>query len=134
MLLKCTKVVYMVILSYFGHSDSLKSSINYESSTFRGSYSPKSLHKIVLPENVFKAIFCEVEMLLKCPKVVYMVNLSYFGHSDSLKSPTYYESSTFRGSYSPKSLHKFVLPENVFKNIFCEVECSCAQKSHIWAF
>ena len=103
---------------YFGHSDSLKRPIYYESSTFRGSYSPKSLQKIVLPENVFKVIFYEVELLLKCPKIVCIVILSYFGHSDSLKSPTYYESSTLRGSYSPKSLHKFVLPENVFKNIF----------------
>ena len=61
-------------------------------------------------------------MLLKCPKVVHMVILSCFGHSDSLKSPIYYERSTCRGSYSPKSLHKFVLPENVFKTKFFEVE------------
>ena len=36
---------------------------------FKGSYSPKSLHKLVLPENGFISIFFEVKMLLRSPKV-----------------------------------------------------------------
>ena len=85
---------------------------------------PKVSIKIVLPENVVKAIFCEVEMLLKCTKVVYMVILSCFGHSDSLKSPIYYERSTCRGSYSPKSLHKLYYQKMYSKLSFFKYKCA----------
>ena len=35
----------------------------------KGSYFPKSLHKFLLPENVFIFYFCDVEMPLRCLKV-----------------------------------------------------------------
>ena len=39
---------------------------------------PKSLHKNLLPENEFQSNFFVVEILLKCPKVIYLVILSIF--------------------------------------------------------
>ena len=90
--MKCRIYGYFVQFALRG-AESLKSPVNYQRSIFRDSYFPKSLHKILLPENVLKAIICEVEMLLKCTKVVYMVILSCFGHADSLKSPIYYQRS-----------------------------------------
>ena len=41
---------------------------------------------------------------------------------DPLKSPLHYQKSTLQGSYSPKSLHKFILSENGFTFIFYEVK------------
>ena len=118
----CPKAVYLVILSNFEPSDPLKSPIYQQRSTPKCPYSPKSLHKFVLPENVFKTKFFEVKVHWKCPKPVYLVILSNFEPSDPLKSPIYQQKSTPKGPYSPKSLHKFVLPENVFKTIFFNVE------------
>ena len=92
-LLRAMKCRIYGYFEQFGPSEPLKSPVYYQRSIFRDSYFPKSLHKILLPENVLKAIFCEVEMLLKCTKVVYMVILSCFGHADSLKSPIYYQRS-----------------------------------------
>ena len=46
----------------------LKSPLHYQQSTLQGSYSPKILHKIVLPENGFISIFSEVKMFEKCQK------------------------------------------------------------------
>ena len=43
-----------------------------------GSYSPESLHKLVLPENVTISNFYEVEMYKKCPKLVNLVILTNF--------------------------------------------------------
>ena len=52
-----------------GPYDQFKSPLHYQECTFKGSYSPKSLHKLVLPENGFISIFFEVKMLLGSPKV-----------------------------------------------------------------
>ena len=40
----------------------------YQGSTFRGSYFAKSIHKLVLQENVFNSPFFEMKVLLECPK------------------------------------------------------------------
>jgi len=39
---------------------------------------PKSLHKLILYKNIIISNFSEVEMLLKCPKVVYLLILINF--------------------------------------------------------
>ena len=49
--------------------DPLKSPVHYQGSTLKGSYFPKSLHKLVLPENGSISIFFEVKVLLKDSKV-----------------------------------------------------------------
>ena len=49
--------------------DPLKSPVHYQRSTLKGSYFPKSLHKLVLPENGSISIFFEVKVLLKDSKV-----------------------------------------------------------------
>ena len=50
----------------------------YHGSTFRGSYFPESLHKFILPENIFISYFCAMKMHKMYPKVVYPVILTYF--------------------------------------------------------
>ena len=51
---------------------------------------------------------------------------------DPIKSPFYYQQSTLNGSYSPKILHKIVLPENGFISIIFEVKMAGkCQKCHI---
>ena len=52
-----------------GPYDPLRGPLQYQKSTFKGSYSPKMLHKLVLPENGLISIFFEVKMLLGSPKV-----------------------------------------------------------------
>ena len=49
--------------------DPLKSPVHYQGSTLKGSYFPKSLHKLVLPENGSISIFFEEKVLLKDSKV-----------------------------------------------------------------
>ena len=67
---KCTQKLYIYpFWPIFGPSDPLKGPLHYYQSTFYGSYSPKSLHKLVLPENGFISIFSEVKILLGSPKV-----------------------------------------------------------------
>ena len=67
------------MLANFEPYDPLRGLLQDQQSTFKGSYSPKSLHKLVLPENVFISNFLEVEMNEKCPKVIYQVILDIFG-------------------------------------------------------
>ena len=69
---------YMQLWPILGLYAPLKSPLHYQQSDLNGSYSPKSLHKFVLPENAFNTTFLEVEMHLKCPKVLYLVILSNF--------------------------------------------------------
>ena len=77
--LQCPKVVYLVILIIFRPSDPLKSPIYQHRSTPRSSYSPKSLQKIVLPENGFISIYFEVKVSEKCRKVIFHVILAQIG-------------------------------------------------------
>ena len=94
----------------------------------KGSYSPKSLIKFILPENLSTSNFRDVEIKEICPKVVYQVILAIMGPYDPLKSPVHYQGSTLKGSYFPKSLHKLVLPENGSISIFFEVKMLWTQK------
>ena len=70
---KCSKsaqnVIFHAILANFEPYDPLRGLLQDQQSTFKGSYSPKSLHKLVLPENGFISIIFEVKMLLRSPKV-----------------------------------------------------------------
>ena len=60
---------FMQFWPILGPYDPLKSPLHYQRSTLKGSYSPKSLHKLVLPENGSISIFFEVKVLLKDSKV-----------------------------------------------------------------
>ena len=66
---KSAKMSYfMQFWPILGPYDPLKSPWYYQRSTLNGSYSPKILHKIVLPGNGFISIFFGVKMFEKCPK------------------------------------------------------------------
>ena len=66
---KCPKCHISCNFGQFEPYDALKGPLQGQQSTFKGSYSPKSLHKLVLPENGFISIFFEMKMLLGSPKV-----------------------------------------------------------------
>ena len=71
-----------------GPYDPLKGPLQYQESTFKGSYSPKSLHKLVLPENGFISIFFEAKMFEKCPKCHISCNFDQFwDHMTHSKAP-----------------------------------------------
>ena len=82
------KFVFLVIFDHFHFHNPLKSPLYQQQSTSKGSYSPKSLHKLILAETVFISYFYEVEMYLMYPEVVYLVFLVILSplltHSKSL--------------------------------------------------
>ena len=81
-----------------GPYDLFKGLLRYQESTFRGSYSPKSLHKLVLPENGFISILFEAKMFENAQKVIYHAILANLGPYDPLKGPLHYQQSTFKVS------------------------------------
>ena len=72
----------------------------------------------------------------KVPKMSYFMQFwPILGLYDPLRGPLYYQKSTFKSSYSPKSLHKFILPENLSLLSFVKWKLKkYAQKSYIWSF
>ena len=57
-------------------------------------------------------------------KVFYVAILVKFQPPNPLNSPLYYQWSTSKGSYSPKSLHKLVLQESVSNSVFSNYKCT----------
>ena len=62
-----------------GPYDPLKGPLRYQESTFTGSYSPKSLHKLVPTENGFISIFFGVKMFESAQNVIFHAILDNFG-------------------------------------------------------
>ena len=124
---KCSKcaqnVIFHAILANFGTIRSTQRPLTLQiKSTFTGSYYPKSLHKLLLPENGFNSIFFDAKMFKKCPNVIFHAFLANFGNIWPTQKPLILTKSTFCGSYSPLSLHKLLLPENGFNSIFFEAK------------
>ena len=86
-----------------------------------GPDSPKSLLKLVLPENVSKSAFYTVILGENGPKVAKLANLTQILSFRPLIMPQIYKWGMLEGLDSPKSLHKLVLPENVSKSAFFTV-------------
>ena len=60
---KSAKMSYfMQFWPILGPYDPLKGPFHYQESTFEGSYSTKSLHKLVLQENVSNSVFFELKV------------------------------------------------------------------------
>ena len=74
-------------LTYFRTPNPKDDPLYYHGSTFRGSYFPESLHKFILPENIFISYFCAMKMHKMYPKVVYPVILTYFRTPSPTKCP-----------------------------------------------
>ena len=65
------------------------------------------------------------ENVWEVPKMSYFMQFwPIFGPYYPLKNPLHYQRSSLKGSYSPKILHKIVLPENGFISIFLKWKCS----------
>ena len=74
----------------------LKGPLHYQESTFKGSYSLKSLHKLVLQENVSNSVFFELKVHLQCLKVgVRGQNLQNFNLKWPIKSQKMLQTSQF---------------------------------------
>ena len=71
----------------FGHLNPQNGRLYYQRSIFRGSYSVKSFHKLVLQENVSNSVFFELKVHLQCLKVgVRGQNLQNFNLKWPIKS------------------------------------------------
>ena len=71
--------------------------------------SPKSPHKLVLPENVSMSAFYMVTLGENDPKVAKLVNLAQIWTCRPLIRPIIHQRVMLEGPESPKSPHKLVL-------------------------
>ena len=111
-------------LPIFEPSNPLKSLLHYHWSTFKGYYSPKRLHKLVLSvEIVLISYFYSMRMSKLYPVCSKPDHFDHFSLPPNLlKSHLYYQWSTSNCLQSPKSLHQLVLPKNVFISHFYGME------------
>ena len=86
-----------------------------------GPESPKSPHKLVLPENVSISAFYIVILGEMDPNVAKLVNLAQNWTFRPLIRPIIHQRIMLEGPESPKSPHKLVLPENVTISAFYTV-------------
>ena len=86
-----------------------------------GPESLKSLHKLVLPENVSIYAFYTVILGEMNPEVAKLVNLAQIWTCSPLLRPIIHKRVMLEGPESLKSLHKLVLPENVSISAFYTV-------------
>ena len=111
---------FMAVLIY-ATQNPLKSSLYYHWSTLKGSYHLKSLHKLVLPENVLISYFCGMEMYKTNPSSCFD---QFSNPPNPPKSPLHYQWCTCKCSCSSKRLHKLVPPENELISYFCSMGMS----------
>ena len=108
---------------FWDHMTHSKAPYTTQQSTLNGSYSPKSLYKLVLPENGYISTFFWSANVPKMPKMSYFMQFwPILGSYDPLKGPLHYQQSTLNDSYFSKILHKLERPENWYISIFFEVE------------
>ena len=108
---------FMQFWPILGPYDPLRGPLQYHQSTFKGSYSPKSLHKLVLLENGFISIFFEVKMLLGSPKVdVGGQNLQIFDLKRPIKFRKVLQTSQFlvKSCVLKRSFSNFTLKFHVY--------------------
>ena len=106
--------------------------IIHQMAMLEGPESPKSPHKLVLPENVSISAFYTVIMGKMDPKMAKLVNLAKIWAHRPLKRAIIHQRVMLEGPESPKSPHKLVLPENVsisafFTVILCEMDPKVAK-------
>ena len=102
----------------------LRGPLQCQQSTFKGSYSLKSLYKLVLPENGFISIFLTWKCSKSAKMTYFMQFWPIFRPHDPFKSHLHYQRSRLKGLYSLKIIDKIVLPENEFISIFLKWKCS----------
>ena len=86
-----------------------------------GPETPKSSHKLVLPENASISAFYTVIMGKMDPKVAKVVNLTQIWTRRPLKRAIIHQRVVLEGPETPKSPYKSVLPENVSISAFYTV-------------
>ena len=85
----------------------------------------------IVSTNQYYQKICSLLALMYFKKIQKVLNNRISGHFKQfwallphLKTTMYYQQITFKGSNSPKSLQKFILPENTFKINFLKWKCS----------
>ena len=86
-----------------------------------GPESPKSPHKLVIPENVSISTFYTVFLDEMCLKVAKQVNMAKIRVCRPLRRPIIHQWVRLERLRSPKSPHKCVLPENVSISAFYNI-------------
>ena len=86
-----------------------------------GPESPKSPHKLVLPENVSISAFYTVILGEMDPNMAKLVSLAQIWTSGPLIRPIIHQRVMLEGPESPNSPHKLVIPENVSISAFYTV-------------
>ena len=104
------------------HSKALHNTKEVNSSMLKGSYSPKILQKIVLPEIGFISIFFKWKWSKSAQNVIFHAILTNFGTIWPTQKPLTLPKSTLNGSYSPKILQKNSTTKNGFISIFFQVK------------
>ena len=70
---------FMQFWPILGPYDLLKRPLHYQQSMLKGSISPKSLHRLVLPENGYISICFEVKMFKNAQNVIFHAILANIG-------------------------------------------------------
>ena len=86
-----------------------------------GPESPKSPHKLVLPENVSISAFYTVHLGEMGPKMAKLVNLAQIWTCNPLIRPIIHQRVMLECSESHKKPHILVLPENITISAFYAV-------------
>ena len=115
------KVPKLVNLAQIWTCSPLIRPISHQRVMLEGPESPKSSHKLVLPENISMSAFYSVILGKMGPKVPKLVNSAQILTSRPLISPIIHQLVMLEWPESPKRPHKLVLPENVSISAFYTV-------------
>ena len=121
---------------FLGPHDPLKSPLHHQQSTLNGSYSLKSLHKLVLSENGFISIIFEVKMFKNSPKCPISYNFDQFwDHMTHSKAPYTTKKVLLRAHILSKvSINKYYQKMYSFLTLVAWKCTNCTQKSYNWSF
>ena len=120
--LMCPKVIYLAILSSFEPLWPTQKPHILAKKYTQGLIFSQGLHKFIVPVNVVISYFCDAKMYKNCPKVIISVNFDQFSDLFLTLRPPTAQKKYFMGPESLNSLHKLMLPENVFTSDFCGIK------------
>ena len=127
---------FMQFSPILGSYNPLKSPLHYKKSTLKGSYSPESVHKLVLPENGYISIFYEVKMFEKYPKCHISCNFDQFWDLMTYSKAPYTTKKVLLRAHILSKVSINLYYQKMYSFLtFVAWKCTkCTQKSHNWSF